>query len=82
MFRVRRGLIGRLAVPSLEELENKSSAIGWYLQRYSLAAKQWQDQHFFREVEAAPGDYEVINWAVATDPRKGFYHVRTFQPCT
>lgn len=82
VFRVRRGLIGKVAEPTTDYLEHESHALGWYLQRYSHTAKQWQDQHFFREVEAAHGDFEVINWAIATSPTKGFYHVRTTQACT
>ncbi len=78
MFRVRRGLNGRLAVPTQEDLEKNSHAVGWYMQRYSDTTKQWQDQYFFTETVATQGDFEVLNWAVATDPRKGFYHVR---PC-
>ncbi|KAK9918220.1 hypothetical protein WJX75_002339 [Coccomyxa subellipsoidea] len=77
VFRVRRGLIGKVAEPTTDYLEHESHALGWYLQRYSHTAKQWQDQHFFREVEAAHGDFEVINWAIATSPTKGFYHTLT-----
>ncbi|BDA46688.1 probable arylamine N-acetyltransferase [Coccomyxa sp. Obi] len=74
VFRVRRGMLGRVAQPSQEELEREGHACGWYMQRYSHTEKRWQDQYFFREVENTPGDFVVMNWAVATDPAKGFYH--------
>ncbi len=77
VFRVRRGMLGRVEPPNKEELESERHACGWYMQRYSHTAKQWQDQYFFREVENTSGDFVVMNWAVATDPAKGFYYVRS-----
>jgi arylamine N-acetyltransferase len=79
-FRVRRGLIGRLGAPTERELAGSRHAAGWYMQRYSQSDARWQDQYFFAEVEAMPGDFEVMNWAVATHPTSLFYRVRTYHP--
>lgn len=74
---MRRGKLGRVAQPSQEKLKTEGHACGWYMQRYSQTEKKWQDQYFFREVENTPGDFDVMNWVVATNPAKGFYHVRS-----
>lgn len=73
---MRRGLLGRLAPPTEEQLSHSRHEAGWYMQRYSESKCKWEDQYFFSEVEALQGDFEVLNWAVATQPTKTFYEVR------
>jgi len=75
MFRVRRGRLGRVAPPTPEYVNYRGHAAGWYMQRYSDSLGQWQDQYFFAECEATRGDFDVLNWTVATDPQKKFYQV-------
>ncbi|MFE1774306.1 arylamine N-acetyltransferase [Streptomyces sp. NPDC059008] len=44
----------------------------WVLQAFQGEA--WSDQYAFTREPFEPGDYEVINWHVATNPRSPFQH--------
>lgn len=81
LFRVRRGNLGRVVPPTPEDLKYRGHAAGWYMQRYSDSLGHWQDQYFFAESEATHEDFDVLNWTVATDPKKLFYQVHLSLIC-
>lgn len=47
---------------------------------YSQSGDKWEDQYNFAEVESLPGDFDIMDWAVATQPTSYFDNVRHTPP--